>query len=105
MKQQRVPPAAIDLLRANLAELNSLAEQREEAISELMEEQAESKAKATADIKKKFTLKMAMAKKQGKDDSVLKEQQEAELARVTTLWKERGAAAKLRVKQEFNTKS
>ena len=70
-----------------------------------MEEQAEGKSKALADIKKKFTLKMAMAKKQGKDDSALSQQQQAEVTRVNTLYKEQGAAAKLRIKQEFNAKS
>lgn len=61
MKHQRVPPEAIALLQYNLDALNQLAEEREEAIEALMEEQAEGKAKALADIKKKFTLKKAMA--------------------------------------------
>lgn len=63
MKGLMIPNNAKDLFDKYLKSISILQEDKEAEIDEFMEEHAESKFKANLDIKKKFTVKIALATK------------------------------------------
>lgn len=69
-----------------------------------MESHAESKFKATREVKKKYQLKMQLLKKQG-DKTALKEQEEAQSQDMRVLekqMKEKSESGKNEIKERYN---
>lgn len=104
MKQTGVDPRVKSILSDCLNKLTKLQQERDQAIEEFMEEHAELKFKTNQDVKKKFQMKIALAKKQ-KDDrqgQQLEQEMQAELKQLEQEMLDKSAKGKSDVKDMFN---
>lgn len=93
------------MLQSHLADLQIIADQRENEVEEAMDEQAEHKFMKMQDIKRKFTLKIKFAQKQGDDTKELEAGMKVELKRAEATWQQESKGVKLQIKQQYNNKA
>ena len=105
IKPTKVNPRFCELIQAVCSQLQSLVSERDERIEESIESLAEAKFKLNLDLKKKYNLKIALAKKQpGGDFESLESELKEECKRVDKEQQEKSAAERLEIKAEFNLK-
>lgn len=70
MKGFALKKAAVDVWKKYFDQVQSLAEERDSDLADYMDEHAESKFRANQEMKKRYTVKIALATKKGNQSEV-----------------------------------
>ena len=104
-KNLTVPAEVLDLIQQTVESLQSLAAEREEQLSLEREAHYERKQKACADVKRKYSLKIALLQKSNSDTAQLEERLAAESKAMEQEMKGAFEAAKVQCKSEFDRRA